>query len=416
MFERLFTRPTALARHRKAPLFDDRVAYLLHLDNQGHPIRHLKQVAAYLLVIVRRLELSNRPGASIGIEEINRAAKQWAKRRTKQANRKAGRQSRQAFTSHASAWLKFLSRFVPAATPENSLTESMGDFADYLHEHLGLSEVTVRGRCDAVRRCLNRLRPQVGCLQAINIAHLDDLFIGMVGTHQYSRTSVRLFATCLRSYFHFAETRGLCRAGLAKAIQTPRVYSQASVPCGPSQDEIRQLLAMTDGDRPVDVRDRAILLLFIVYGFRAGEVRCLKLDDLDWEQELITVTSSKSSHVRTYPLSHSVGNAIVRYLRNVRPKTNRRELFLTLQSPARPLTSLWHIAATRLSSIGVSLPHHGPHSLRHACATHLLSNGLSLKEIGDHLGHRDPDATRIYAKVDLANLRKVADIDLGGLV
>ena len=63
-----------------------------------------------------------------------------------------------------------------------------------------------------------------------------------------------------------------------------------------------------------------------------------------------------------------------------------------------------------------ALAHYGPHALRHANATHLLEQGLSLKEIADHLGHRHPDTTRIYAKVDLAQLRQVADLDLGGLL
>jgi integrase/recombinase XerD len=52
---------------------------------------------------------------------------------------------------------------------------------------------------------------------------------------------------------------------------------------------------------------------------------------------------------------------------------------------------------------------------RHACATHLLAEGLSLKEIGDHLGHRLPKVTAAYAKVDIAGLRQVADLSLGGL-
>lgn len=74
------------------------------------------------------------------------------------------------------------------------------------------------------------------------------------------------------------------------------------------------------------------------------------------------------------------------------------------------------VVGPRLRSLGVEIAHHGPHSLRHACASHLLRQGLSLKEIGDHLGHRDPDATRVYAKVDLSGLRRVADFDLEGLL
>jgi site-specific recombinase XerD len=46
----------------------------------------------------------------------------------------------------------------------------------------------------------------------------------------------------------------------------------------------------------------------------------------------------------------------------------------------------------------------------------LLAQGFSLKEIGDHLGHKSLDATRLYAKVDLVGLRQVGDFDLGGLI
>jgi len=54
--------------------------------------------------------------------------------------------------------------------------------------------------------------------------------------------------------------------------------------------------------------------------------------------------------------------------------------------------------------------------LRHACARRLLAQGFSMKAIGDHLGHRKLDTTRVYAKVDLAGLRQVADVDLRALL
>ena len=79
-------------------------------------------------------------------------------------------------------------------------------------------------------------------------------------------------------------------------------------------------------------------------------------------------------------------------------------------------SALWKAVRDRLRPLQGSLRHHGPHALRHACATHLLAQGLSMKAIGDQLGHRDPDSTRLYAKVDLAGLREVAELDLGGLL
>ena len=91
------------------------------------------------------------------------------------------------------------------------------------------------------------------------------------------------------------------------------------------------------GDRPADIRDRALLLLLAVYGLRAGEVVGLRLEDFDWEQEMLTVPPGKRQQPRTYPLCRSVGDAVLRYLREARPRSARREVFLTLRAPFRPL-------------------------------------------------------------------------------
>jgi len=113
-----------------------------------------------------------------------------------------------------------------------------------------------------------------------------------------------------------------------------------------------------------------------------------------------------------------VGSAIVRYLQEVRPHCGRREVFLTLKAPFRPLSAggLYHVTRSRFDHLGIQTPRRGPHALRHACACHLLAEGLSLDAISDHLGHRSLTSTRHYAKVDLAGLREVARFDLGGLL
>ena len=147
----------------------------------------------------------------------------------------------------------------------------------------------------------------------------------------YSRTTIQTCATALRAFFRFAEARGWCRKGLAASIRTPRVFSQASLPLGPSWDDVRRLLAMTEGDQPHNIRARPILMLLAIYGLRRGEVCRLRLEDFDWEHEVFRVVSSKTGRVRTYPLMRSVGDAILRYLQEVRPRSSHRELFLSLQ-------------------------------------------------------------------------------------
>jgi integrase len=197
-----------------------------------------------------------------------------------------------------------------------------------------------------------------------------------------------------------------------------RRLAQETCPAGPTWDDVQRLLAHTATDRPRDIRDRALLLLLAVYGLRASEVVGLRLDHLDWEREVLWVPRAKpQGRTQPYPLVRTVGEASLASLRRVRPRSTRREVFLTLRAPFRPLSpgGLYHVTSSRLTALGSLTPHRGPHALRHACAMRLVAAGRSLKVIGDHLGHRSTSATRLYAKVDLAGLREVAALEFGGV-
>ena len=415
MFDRLFTQSAALTRHRAAPLVEERRAYLTQLSNQGTPLETLRDVARYVLAVTGRLRLVDRPGESIGREEIERQAARWARRKPRLAQWRGGASSREDFILRATRWLQFLGRLQQPAVPASPIAEKLQHFADDMEHERGLASETIQRRCWVLLRILSRLADASGSLRKVTPHRIDQAFQEMLKQGRYSRVSIQAYASDLRVFFRFAERRGWCRQDLAASIQSPRVFSLASLPGGPTWDDVQQLLAMTDGDRLAGRRDRAILMLLAVYGLRAGEVRQLRLEDFDWEQELLSVSCTKTRRRRTYPLVRPVGEAVLQYLK-ARPRCQYREMFLTLQAPIRPVGKLWHLVAPRLRRLGVTLPHYGPHSLRHACATHLLTQGLSLKEIGDHLGHQDPDATRIYAKVDLVGLRQVADFSLGGLL
>jgi integrase/recombinase XerD len=247
---------------------------------------------------------------------------------------------------------------------------------------------------------------------------VDELLARKVRDEGYARITVQTWASVLRRFFRYAERRNWCRLGLSGAIMAPRVFAHEGLPIGPAWDDVKRLLAAAEGDRRVDIRDRALLMLLSVYGLRAGEVTSLRLKDFDWEREILNVPHSKSQRPRTYPLCRSVGDAVLRYLREARPRSKWQEVFLTLMAPVRPLveTALANVVKRRLHALGLKLPHFGAHALRHACATHLLAQGLSLKEIGDHLGHVDPDTTRIYAKVNVPALRTVGDFSLEELL
>ena len=250
----------------------------------------------------------------------------------------------------------------------------------------------------------------------IMIADID-AFLDEKGRGGWSRVSMAASAHALRAFFRHAERRQWCAPGIAAAIDAPRLFREEALPMGPAWPDVQRLLESTKDRTARDIRDHAILKLLAIYGLRSGEVRSLRLEDIDWTREVITVTRSKQRKTQCYPLLTSVGDAIVRYLQQARPRCQRHEVFITLKAPLRPLSAsaMYCVVARRLSVLGVQSKHFGPHGLRHACATHLVTQGLSLKEIGDHLGHRSAYATRTYARVDLAGLREVGAFDLGGL-
>ena len=151
----------------------------------------------------------------------------------------------------------------------------------------------------------------------------------------YGRSTIHLYAQQLRTFFRFAEHQGWCTPGLADGIMPPRCHPGEAIPKGLSRDEVLRLLATTKGDRPFDIRARAVLMLLTTFGLRAGEVSGLRLDDLDWENETLRVRCPKPGRVHHYPLSRGVGQTVLRYLREVRPAHPERRLFLTLKAPAR---------------------------------------------------------------------------------
>jgi integrase len=126
-----------------------------------------------------------------------------------------------------------------------------------------------------------------------------------------------------------------------------------------------------------------LLLLLTVYGLSAGEVVRLRLNDLDWEQELLTVRRSKSERSQIYPLSRVVGAALIRYLRDARPPASLREVFVNRHPPFRPMNrgTLYLIVARRLRTVNPSLSHYGRYALRHTTATHLLRSGVDINTI-----------------------------------
>jgi integrase/recombinase XerD len=152
---------------------------------------------------------------------------------------------------------------------------------------------TIRIRCWHLTQFLERFWEQHQALDEVTIAGIDAAIARKGDRDGYARTSIQNYTNTLRAFFRYAEQRCWCRPGLAAAIMSPHLFADEGLPKGPAWSDVQQLLANTEGNQPKNIRDRAIIMLFAVYGMRVGEVRGLKLEDLDWEKELLYLTRPK---------------------------------------------------------------------------------------------------------------------------
>jgi len=314
MFEKLFTSAGVLKHHREGHLARERATYLESLANQGMAHETLLWRARYSLCVARGLQ--GWPVEHRFVEsDIDKLATAWATTRVAQGMASGPRWPHDLFHFAATDFPRAIERLdAPPPVAPGRYEHQIEDFVAGQREGQWLSEATCQAGRWQVGRFLKYLEQQGLALSDVESADVDRFFQHMA--QQCSRASLRTLAKMLRSWFPYCEGRDWVRRGLAAAVLLPRIYRKEGLLLGPTWDEVACMLAMTAGDAPVQIRDQAILRLLTVYGLRSGEIRRLKLDDVDWRRERIQIVRSKTSRVQTLPLDPGVGNAIARHLRH----------------------------------------------------------------------------------------------------
>ena len=195
----------------------------------------------------------------------------------------------------------------------------------------------------------------------------------------------------LRVFLRYLHREGVLAKDLSSLVEFPQSFRLSGIPRSITWEQVEQVLAGIDRRAACGKRDYAMLLLLATYALRGCDVAALTLDDIDWRNDRLKIRERKAGNSTAYPLSTVVGSAIVDYLKNGRPVTKDRQVFLRAVAPLVPISSaaVSARAAYYLRKTGIAIPRPGAHTLRHSCIQRLVNANFSLKHIGDYVGHRN---------------------------
>lgn len=396
MISRIFIYPWVQARLRKGPLgpyLDGFVAEEMTRGYERSTLRcHVWLLADFSLWLARR----GLRARDVDETEVDRFIRYRVRTRRKHI-----------FGNVATSFLAYLraagvahARMVKPPTAEDIVLSA---FDDHLRQEKQIAPSTRANYARVARQFL-----QTTSVKSLPRLTADDVAGFVLREAQRHPLSAQFTTTGLRSFLRYLYLRDVLKADLTGAIPAVASRRFEQLPAFLSVGEVRRLLAATTTAMGRSVRDRAILLLLVRLGLRAGEVASLTLDDVDWERAEIFVHGKSGGH--KLPLPRDVGACIARYLRHERPRCATRRLFVRCRAPHEGFThaeSVGCVVDRALGHARLNPLHRGAHLLRHTAATQMLRRAASLSEIGQALRHRLVDTTAIYAHVDVRALRHV---------
>ena len=254
-------------------------------------------------------------------------------------------------------------------------------------------------------------------LENININSVCNINIEIVMDYlkKYDNKTIdsrrRIYAG-IRNFLQYIYLKNLITTDLSYKIPKFKTTKYKKIPTYLKKDEVDNLLNAVNNDDPVSKRNYAIFLIAARLGLRISDIKNLKFENIDWQNNVINIIQIKTNNPLSLPLTLEVGNAIIDYIKNYRPITESKYIFIKHRVPYGKLADTYIFQSQfekYLEMANIELNKNqqkGLHSLRHSFATRLLENNNPLNIISSLLGHSTEQSTTTYTKVDINKLRE----------
>lgn len=215
--------------------------------------------------------------------------------------------------------------------------------------------------------------------------------------------------TVLKNFLKFLYEKNFIKSDFASKIPSYRVPQQTRLPSFYSKKEIEIFFKTVEKNTALDLRNYAMILMAFRLGMRASDIVNIKFENIDWENNKIWFYQLKNGNYQEHPLLGDIGNSIIDYIENGRPKTDNANVFVSHKVPHPSLSSqtLTGIVQEifKKSGIDISKRRFGPHSMRHSLAYHMLNKNVGLSQISSILGHSNSQSTMNYLRIDITSMR-----------
>ncbi|WP_194919396.1 site-specific tyrosine recombinase XerD [Catenulispora rubra] len=279
-------------------------------------------------------------------------------------------------------------------------------------EHLSVERGLSTNTLAAYRRDLARYRVFLDTCGRANLSDVDRSDIGafLASLQGGAASSAARTMSAVRGLHRFALSEGWVGVDVTDEVAPPQVPLR--LPKALPLDDIERLLAATEIDEPLALRDRALLEFLYSTGARVSEAVALDVDDIDREDRTV-ILDGKGGKQRLVPVGSYACRAIDDYLVRLRPELARKArsgnagaLFLNARGGRLTRQGAWTVLGAVAERVGLA-GKVSPHTLRHSFATHLLDGGADIRTVQELLGHSSATTTQIYTRVTVDRLREV---------
>lgn len=281
----------------------------------------------------------------------------------------------------------------------------LNKYLDY-NQKIGLSIKNIKGIKQFISRFLKHLEDNKINVSALNVLNINEYLLSF---KSISKISLKDYIFMLKEFLNYLFENNIIDKNYKNQLPSIKRPKNSKLPSVWSFDELNQVINSIDRTSYNGKRDYAIILLAITTALRGYDIINLKLTDINFKENIITVIQEKTKREIIIPLMDKTKEALLDYINNARPTSNYPHIFLSCNAISRPITNTSALSTMlKRYSNKVGLTNNkkrGIHSLRHTTLNFLFNdNETSLTTITEISGHYNPDSLNAYIKTDITRL------------